>query len=240
MTSRHVFLSCAILATSGLLAGCASPHVVAVDKTGAPKYRNVDIVYELASDRELQQQVEVRQVDSATNGANQETPTPVRDWARTSLRVRYPHPDGRADMAQVTLRLSELPLPLDPVEPTWRDRAVTRVRAIATGRSSTNEMMNASHVDASRAGDEIRTIDLPRHQLDLLLTDLAYSGFFGDQQRPTGRARLSVRIDGGHNLGTWDPEPRLDEIVSRVFREGTLEGFAPQPQRAERRGRWSF
>jgi hypothetical protein len=143
-------------------------------------------------------------------------------------------------MAQVTLRLSEVPLPLDPAEPTWRDRAVTRVRAIATGRNSASELMKVSHVDASHVGDEIRTIDLPRHQLDLLLTDLAYSGFFGDQQRPAGRARLSVRIDGGHSLGTWDPEPRLDDVAARVFREGQVQGFAPQPKPAERRGRWSF
>ena len=240
MTIRCVFLALTILTANGLLVGCASPHVVALNEVGSPDYRKVDIVYELASERSFQELAAVVKVNATTNPSNKATSAADRDWARTSLRIRYPHPAGHADMAQVTVRLSKTPLPLNPVEPTWKDRATNRARALATGQNPASLLTTASHTVSTSSDDEIHTLDIPRHQLDLLLLDLARSGFFSDQQRPSGRVRLYARIDGGHNLGTWDPEPRLDDIASRVFHDGRLQGFAPASKPSDRHDGWSF
>jgi hypothetical protein len=245
MTIRCVFLALTILTANGLLGGCASPHAVALNEAGSPDYRKVDIVYELASERSFQEPTVVAKVNATTNASNTNpsnkgTPAADRDWARTSLRIRYPHPAGHTDMAQVTVRLSKTPLPLDPVEPTRKDRAINRRRALATGQNPASLLTTASHTVSTSSDDEIHTLDIPRHQLDLLLLDLARSGFFSDQQRPSGRVRLYVRVDGGHNLGTWDPEPRLDDIASRVLHDGRLQGFAPASKPSDRHDGWSF
>jgi hypothetical protein len=74
--------------------------------------------------------------------------------------------------------------------------------------------------------DELWVLDFPRQQLDLMLVDLANSGFFEDQQRPEGGTQLSVTIDRGQTAKPWSTDARLDGIVDRVQREGWLVGFA--------------
>ena len=64
-------------------------------------------------------------------------------------------------------------------------------------------------------------LDFPKQQLDLLLFDLAHSGFFERQTRPAADVQLQVEIDRGRTAKQWTREPRLDDFIDRVLQEGS-------------------
>jgi hypothetical protein len=87
----------------------------------------------------------------------------------------------------------------------------------------------------STVADEIWTMDISKSELDLLLCDLSTGGFFGQQWRPIGGSWLYVDLEGCTTKKAWTPEPRLDDLIARVFGEGTLEqppppGLEPVPE----------
>jgi hypothetical protein len=85
------------------------------------------------------------------------------------------------------------------------------------------ELKPASAVRAtSEPAAEVRTLDVPKQELDLLIADLAHQGYFGAAARSEGGARLNVSIDQGRAQKTWSSEPRLDDLAERVYREGRL------------------
>lgn len=65
-------------------------------------------------------------------------------------------------------------------------------------------------------------LDFPRPQLDLLLYDLAGSGFFDGRAAAHATTELDVRIDGGRTAGAWTPHPRLEDFIDRVALQGTV------------------
>lgn len=77
--------------------------------------------------------------------------------------------------------------------------------------------------DSAQPPKSVRmTLDFPKQQLDLLLVDLARSGFFDDQSRPDGGVQLTVAIDRGHGAKAWTREARLDDLADRVYHEGEV------------------
>lgn len=75
-------------------------------------------------------------------------------------------------------------------------------------------------------GSETRVMALPRSCIELLIVDLARSGFFDAQQRSdvagsaVERTSLSVRIDRGHTRREWQTDERLLDIAHRTLTEG--------------------
>ena len=69
----------------------------------------------------------------------------------------------------------------------------------------------------------LKQLEIPRGQLDLLLYDLAHAGYFENQDRLFGEAYLRVNVDAGSEAKSWTSEPRLNDIVDRVYREGTTQ-----------------
>ncbi len=72
----------------------------------------------------------------------------------------------------------------------------------------------------SRTAHQVRILDVPKSELDLLLVDLANVGFFDDAKGLGRAAKLTVAIDRGQTTKQWDHVPRLDDFVDRVYREG--------------------
>lgn len=99
-------------------------------------------------------------------------------------------------------------------------------------RWETSEESDVQSEKQHDADDEIWYYDFPKAQLDLMLTDLAGSGFFENQQRPGGTANLAIVMDRGRTAKNWTPEPRLDDVILMVYREGWLHGFARNESRA--------
>jgi hypothetical protein len=145
-------------------------------------------------------------------------------WSTACLTIAYPHPDDLPGMARATLVLSQTDSHELPKPPTIRERIAQSLNRRATAEQDACKGSSA-HASSSGPDDEIWVLDFPKQQLDLLLADLQASGFFENQTRPNGGALLQIAVDRGRTQKTWTPEPRLDDVVSRVFREGMLDGF---------------
>ena len=78
----------------------------------------------------------------------------------------------------------------------------------------------ATHAVVAGPGDRVRFLDIPKLELDLLLVDLANSGFFDDQERLATTGQLDVTINRGRVAKRWTREARLDDLTSLVNRYG--------------------
>ena len=64
---------------------------------------------------------------------------------------------------------------------------------------------------------QVAATDLPRHELDLLLINLANGGAFDTEQRPTGTTEVEIEIDGHGIARRWTSEPRLDRLAAAAY-----------------------
>ena len=79
----------------------------------------------------------------------------------------------------------------------------------------------------------IKQLLIPKRDLDLLLFDLAHSGYFENRIQSTGDAHLDVVVDDGKESKAWNAEPRLNELIDRVYREGRSVNAAVTSKDAE-------
>lgn len=141
-------------------------------------------------------------------------------WSKAELRIEYPHPDGRTDVARASLRFS-------PVEcgggadEKWGDRLHDQREATQVRRNTRRERWSPSTVGGT-ASNEFSEIELPRDSLDAILADLNDHGFFGETGRPAEAAsQLEVRVNRRWTARSWDYVPSLDDLTTRVYQEGT-------------------
>ena len=208
-----------VLCLATLLVGCRLPTPISASKSGTPQYERANIIYELdAAQRPLP--LTSSQVKSVAFDAEPETPPPDPEWAGATLAIQYPHPDSTADTARATLRLSAEPRQDSP-------SAVAQARRWL-GWNAPAETTDGSVSAASKAprrDDEIWVLDIPKQQLDLLLTELQGNGFFQAQTRAESGTKLDVQLNWGRVQKQWSAEPRLDHFMARVYREGRLGGL---------------
>jgi hypothetical protein len=200
-----------------VLPGCRIPNDVAKGSE-SPQYERANIVYELDG---AQRPLPLTDSDIKPVSFTSASDTPAAsapEWTGATLSLQFPHPDGLADTARATLRLSAEP---------QRDSLSTFAQASRwLGWSKgTEQTATATEQKTPVRDDEIWVLDIPKQQLDLLLTDLQQGGFFQAQTRsPTG-TKLDVQLNWGRVQKEWSSEPRLDNFMSRVYREGRLEGL---------------
>lgn len=201
------------------LVGCQLPARLSARNAANPQYERANIVYELdGAQRPLP--LTDPEVKAAAFLAEDEVSAAAPEWAGATLSLQYPHPDGVTDTARATLRLSAEPLRNSP-----------SALAQATRWLGWNRSGEPSHSPVAADSkqpvrdDEIWVLDLPKQQLDLLLTDLQQSGFFQAQTRSQAGTKLDVQLNGGRVQKEWSAEPRLDHFMSRVYKEGRLEGL---------------
>lgn len=199
------------------------PHRLRQAENGTPQYEQLQIVYNVRNVQGAVSSRTVEQTGLETSDENPEESTGGR-WKTARLKIEYPHPDAVPDMARATLILSRVELP-SPAQPTFGKRIADRFNRIAAFGPEPATCPNGICATSSGPDDEIWVLDFPKQQLDLLLADLGNTGFFASQTRPGGGAELDVSVDRDRTQKPWTTEPRLDDLVSRVFREGMLEGF---------------
>lgn len=196
-----------LLLACGLGIGCRGSANRSFTDTGAPHYRRAKLVYEIDSYlRPLPLSTDIVDAGSAQVDLAGDEPADepaAAPWTVAQLSIDYPHPDGDTGRARAILRL------------THDDPKGDGVSLASADTSS------ADH------SEEVRILDFPKQQLDLLLTDLNGSGFFERQLRRGAGTFLDVRLDWGRTQKAWTPEPRLDHFVARVYEEGTHETAAP-------------
>ncbi len=200
------------------LCGCWFPHKVGVTETGAPRYQAVEIIYDIRGNHAALASDWFRPVgEMALAGAT--STTDASRWKAADLRIQYPPPNAKPGLVRATLRLSH--------SPPFPDAGRASLTEIVRSKFSRITFQAPGINDPSMsADDEVWVFDFSKQQLDLMLLDLARSGFFDDQRRPDGGVQLSVKIDRGETAKTWTAEPRLDDVIMRVYREGRIVGFA--------------
>ena len=214
---------CACLAAIVIVSGCALPQRLRQADNGSPQYDRVEIVYHVQNGQFSAPTRTLEQAGMDESSASK--PDSSGSWSTACLTIAYPHPDEIPGMARATLVLSQTDSPALPKPPTIRERIAQSLNRLATSAEPDACKGSSAHARSSGPDDEIWVLDFPKQQLDLLLADLAGSGFFENQTRPNGGALLQIAVDRGRTQKTWTPEPRLDDVVSRVFREGMLDGF---------------
>ena len=210
-----------VLCLVGVIAGCRLPSSLSASKSGTPQYERANIVYALdGAQRPLP--LTSSEIKPVAFDADPETPAPVPapEWAEATLSIQYPHPEGTVDTARATLRLSAESRHDSP-------SAVAQARRWLGWNSSTETLEGTGTPDAKKPGrdDEIWVLDIPKQQLDLLLTELQGNGFFQAQTRAESGTKLDVQLNWGRVQKEWSAEPRLDHFMTRVYREGRLGGL---------------
>lgn len=212
-----------LAAAALVFSGCALPNRLKHVESGAPTSEHVQILYRVRNTHGNMPQREVQQAGLEDPLANPTTDSGGH-WKSARLKIEYPHPEAGAEMARATLVLSQVELP-EHEQPTIGKRIAERFNRLTS--HACEEPCCSSNICATSSGpdDEIWVLDFPKQQLDLLLNELGNSGFFENQTRPSGGADLDVAIGRDRTQKPWSTEPRFDELVTRVFREGMLEGF---------------
>lgn len=208
------------------LSGCQSAPKTVGTEAPAVDYREVQLTYDVSG-----QYREIPLETGAIQPASAQSKTLER-WSAAKLSIQYPHPEGKADLARATLRLSG-----HVSKPTQTPR-----RGTSPTGATLSELPDLFATEGgedfalpSARDDEIWVLDFPKQQLDLLMADLRHNGFFDSQTRPDPGTRLEVSLEGRRTTKAWTPEPRLDDFVARVHEEGRLSGFASRtPQMASR------
>lgn len=187
--------------------GCQTRHHVSIDEGGQPNYEKLALVYDLQSTRLLEQGTEIQQTSSSHDADG--------SWPFARLRIEYPHPNNKPGYARATLRLGRAPITAS--SPGWSERVRGSLNRLVTDEPAVD--------DSEQLDDEVWALDLPREQLDTVLIDLTERGFFKDQTRPTGDAKLKVSIDRGMASKRWSSEPQLDDLIHRIYSDGWLAWY---------------
>jgi hypothetical protein len=209
-----------------LTVGCRIPNGIA--RSGSnPQYERASIVYELDGSRRPLPLTD-SEIKPASFTAGAEATSEAPEWAGATLTLQYPHPDGIADTARATLRLT--------AEPIHNSRSAFAQASRWLGWSHSDDQTSVTIDGDSKSpsrDDEIWVLDIPKQQLDLLLTDLQQSGFFQAQTRTQSGTKLDVQLNWGRVQKEWSSEPRLDHFMSRVYREGSLGGLVARDSRPD-------
>lgn len=144
------------------------------------------------------------------------------DGQSAALQIEYPHPQKGADAALATLKVYE-PRDGDP-------RVSEEPRGFAAGRWM--RRLNPFHRgdvvdDAPLVPREIVTLEISRTQFELLMSDLHRETYVAETPKkflpaPSGDVALSILHNRQLLHRSSIAEPRLDEFMRRVYRDGEV------------------
>jgi hypothetical protein len=217
---------------------------IKVAANGEPEYQNLQISYDLASTPELKrldQPSSVEQTSSVEPASNNQiSPPATRPWTRrrVHLELQYPYPGVHPAFARATLRIvtdTKKTKPEDkPITTEWKDAfsgtSVTYSQHSPGGMSAPKPAAKPEPAEPSKlppedqedlaATEEVLYIDLPKTEIDELLTELAKADFFKQPSNPDGASHLSVAVNKGRCEKGWVREDRLDRLVDLLRRHG--------------------
>lgn len=216
------------------LAACSSMTrgpLVSIDKT-AGSYSEVNLVYEVPFGKVGLGPVVPRYEGQLVS--YQPLPTPPQGTrCGAKLEVDYPHPDGRKDVGrvQVTVRTARTRGGAANAN-TPATTPGTAAPAGATQQSgfSFTETMESIPV----VGDMLVTgpkseerweWDAPKSEIDRLLTDLAYHGYFDRLDLPDMVADIDARVDGRRVARSWQRIPSFEAFMQAARQQGRLVAY---------------
>jgi len=205
--------------------------LVAIDKT-AGSYREVNLVYEVPFGKVGLGPVVPRYEGQVVS--YQPLPTPPQGTrCGAKLEVDYPHPDGRADVGRVkvTIRTAR----------TRGGAATTTAPAAAPGVVASGVAAEPQGFSFTETMESIPVVgdmlvtgpkseerwewDAPKTEIDRLLTDLAYHGYFDRLDLPDMVADVDARVDGRRVARSWQRIPSFEAFMQAARQQGRLIAY---------------
>jgi hypothetical protein len=228
------------------LAGCAANETIKIGADGSPAYHNLQIIYDLASTpdlRRLDQPPRIDQTSAVELASNNQPVVTTRPWTRrrVHLELQYPYPGVHPAFARATLRIvtdaEKKPKPSEkPRSTDWKDAyplAATSVAYSQPASGGTSTFIPAKKPEAPEPSrlppedqedgdvtEEVLYIDLPKTELDDVLTELAKTDFFKRPSNPDGASHVVVALNKGRCEKGWTREEHLDRLIDMLRRHG--------------------
>ena len=205
--------------------------LVAIDKT-AGSYSEVNLVYEVPFGKVGLGPVVPRYEGQVVS--YQPLPTPPQGTrCGAKLEVDYPHPDGRKDVGrvQVTIRTART---RGGAATTTAAPAATGVAAPAGAAEPQGFSFTETMESIPVVGDMLVTgpkseerweWDAPKSEIDRLLTDLAYHGYFDRLDLPDMVADVDARVDGRRVARSWQRIPSFEAFMQAARQQGRLVAY---------------
>lgn len=225
--------------------GCKTSQVVSQSKPEGsaggikPGYNDLVLNYETTDLRRLFSRIKTGSVANSlashfSFGEESISKEPLKSadqvgkWSQARIQIVYPHPDGSEDKGLARLVVSRHS-PIKPVSHqssiNLKDR-LSRLMLRASGASPEfAQQIGHKEGESQTVDEEVWQLDLPKEELDILLSELSERGFFNQQERPRGEATVSILVDQGKLSKRWTSEPRLEDLMQQVYDEGKLSAF---------------
>ena len=161
--------------------------------------------------------------------------TPDGKWCQARVQIVYPHPDGSEDKGLARLIVSRN-CSVSNSRPGLKSKMKNGFSKLMLQVSGSSpefaELINSEEslakMKTESVDEEIWQLNLPKEDLDILLSELSQRGFFEKQERPRGEARVSITVDQGELSKRWTSEPRLEDLMQQIYNEGELTAFNTQ------------
>jgi hypothetical protein len=203
------------------LPGCS--HLRAIDlpwervplDASAGFYQSASIEYRVDAGK-LEQPLDVARIEGQRVVYEQIASSPLADESVGTLVLTYPHPGGRAGMAQAKFTI---------------ESAAGKSPSPAQWNPFGNALLPSSDASArvvTRHSEirEVWVLDIPAAESDSCFKLLAAQSFY-NTQRPEGRsAQLSVTINGSQVSKPWDQVPEFDLLAQRIRSQGQLVAYS--------------
>lgn len=160
-----------------------------------------------------------------------EPSAPAGKWSQARIEIVYPHPDGNESKGLATLIVSRH-APVESSSKSFKQKmsnGLSRMMMRASGTSSElTQLVGSEKVSSESVDEEVWQLNLPKEELDLLLSEFSHRGFFNKQERPRGEATVSITVDQGEFSKRWTSEPRLEDLMQQIYNQGELSAFKTQ------------
>lgn len=219
--ARPTAAGSAALAALLVLTGCTSnpfSRQVTLGDNGS-LYGKAEIAYNVDPARLnlplAASRIEARQVayEHVTSG-----PGTTNNTAR--LTLKYPHPEGRAGVAQARLEIAATgPSAVKPVDnSTWGRVKSTTAKVTFYDRFFGDQK-------SGTVVQETWEADLPKQRLDAIIAELNRSGFFADGQSSSDGTQLTAQLDKKKANKSWQQVPALDAVMYEIREQGRLVAY---------------
>lgn len=225
---RYLLVAAVILPACLTSCRITSRHVADTQQTR--KYERLEIIYQAHPASGPIFAAASDEIVPASHVSADTLPFQNMAWSKAELRIECPHPDGRPDVAHVTLRFRPVDCGQQCERRSWgenrEERAETR-----QSRRSTRQQRWFYKPPAVTDNETVTELELPRSELEAILAELNSHDFFEDSgSANASESQLEVRLNHRWTSRSWGYEPSLDALTSRVYHEGvTRQVQAPEP-----------
>lgn len=210
-----------LMLTLLMVTGCATSSITALQSTAPGGYESLEMTYEVEGHSN---RLGARLAKARSKPDETLDPSLNNEFTHTRISIQYPHPEKGPQQAEVKLLVSRHAPETMPKGWVYQLRETVAQAANRPMRmAGLSSQFGSSEAEIDE--QEVWTMDLPKSELDLLVSDLSESGFFSDQLRPKGAVALTCKTDGKVVSKRWSSESRLEEFINRTYTQGTLAGF---------------